>query len=120
MLCSRKKVPRALQWRISGCSRRVSCHCGAEAKFPSLETKVSWIDASLGSLQCRSCGLGKASGGSVQGAKALVNQGEERFERVSRAKFNVDTPDAGRQAGANLKESQPNLADRGHFEFGAS
>jgi hypothetical protein len=56
----------------------------------------------------------------VQGAKPLVNQGEERFERISRAKFNVDTPDAGRQAGSNFKESQPNLADQGHFEFGAS
>ena len=96
------------------------CRCGAETKFPSLEAKVSRVDPLFASLQCRSSGLGKASGGSVQSAEPLVNQGEERFERIRRAKFNVDTPDAGRQAGSNFKESQANLADRGHFEFGAS
>ena len=64
-------------------------------------------------------GFGKTLGGSVQGAESLVNQGEERFERISRAEFNVDTPDADRQAGGNFKESQTNLADRGSFEFGA-
>jgi hypothetical protein len=64
-------------------------------------------------------GFGKTLGGSVQGVESQVNQGEERFERISRAKFNVDTPDADRQAGSNFKESQTNLADRGSFEFGA-
>ena len=55
----------------------------------------------------------------MQGAESLVNQGKERFERISRAKFNVDTPDAGRQAGCNFKDAQTNLADTGRFEFGA-
>ena len=89
-------------------------------EFSLFRGKVSRVDALLLCLQCRSSGLGKALGGSVQGTEPLVNQGEERFERISRAKFNVDTSDADRQAGCNFKESQTNLADRGSFEFGAS
>jgi hypothetical protein len=89
--------------------------------FPSLETKVFPGRRTSWKPTVRVFpGLGKASGGSVQGGEPLVNQGEERFKRIRRAKFNVDTPDAGRQPGSNFKESQPNLADRGHFEFGAS
>ena len=87
--------------------------------FSLQRRKFSRVDALWRAYSADPPAWEKALVGSVQGAEPLVNQGEERFERISRAKFNVDTPDAGRQPGCNFKESQTNLADRGNFEFGA-
>ena len=119
VLSSKESSSRTCNGEIAGCSRWDFYHCGCEGQVSLFRDKGFPNRCPLGSLQCRSSGLGKASGGSLQSAEPLVNQGEERFERISRAKFNVDTPDAERQAGCNFKESQTNLADRGNFEFGA-
>ena len=62
--------------------------------------------------------LGEELSWSAQGAEALVNQAEERFEWISRAQFDVDPPDADGQTGRNFKESQSDLANGGTFQFG--
>jgi len=56
--------------------------------------------------------------GSAQGSQPLVNQPEERLQRISRTEFDMDAPDAGLQSSRNFKESQTDLSDGGNFEFG--
>ena len=118
MLCLRKNVSPEPAMANFWLFRTGFCHCGPEAKFSLFRDKTFPGRRALALPTVQIFRLGSL-GGSVQGAEPLVNQGEERFERISRAKFNVDTPDAGRQAGCNFKDAQTNLADRGNFEFGA-
>jgi hypothetical protein len=45
----------------------------------------------------------------------MMNLGEKPFERIGRAKFDVDPPDADFKPSGNFKKSQPDLADGGLF-----
>ena len=63
-------------------------------------------------------GFSRGLSGSAQGSQPLVNQPEERLQRISRTEFDMDAPDAGLQSSRNFKESQTDLADGGNFEFG--
>ena len=60
-------------------------------------------------LRAHSClapaALGVSLSGRAQGAESLMNQAKKRFERIGRAEFDVDTPDASFKASCNLKES---------------
>ncbi len=56
--------------------------------------------------------------GSAQDSQPLVNQSEERLQRISRTEFDMDSPDAGLQSSRNFKEPQTDLADGGSFQFG--
>ena len=50
-----------------------------------------------------------------QGRESMMNLGEKPFERIGRAKFDVDPPDADFKPSGNFKKSQPDLADGGLF-----
>ncbi len=121
MLCLRKKILHGRNGRFLAVQEGFFCIAVWRPKF-SLFRDESFParGAACRAYSAGLSGLGKASGGNLQGAESLVNQGEERFERICRAEFNVDTPDAGPQARCNFKESQTNLAHRGSFEFGAT
>lgn len=50
----------------------------------------------------------------------MMDLGEQPFEGIGRAQFDMDPPDADFEAGGNFKKPQPDLTNGGMFEFGAS
>ena len=49
-----------------------------------------------------------------------MDVGEKLFERIGRAQFDVDPPDADFEPGGNFKKPQPDLANGGMFQLAAS
>ena len=48
-----------------------------------------------------------------QGSEPMMDLGEKPFERIGRAQFDVDPPNADFEPGSNFKKPQPDLADCG-------
>ena len=73
--------------------------CPSETKFLHLDP-LSRGNSYLGSVSWV-----RMLSGTAQGTESLVNQAKERFERIGRAEFDVNTSDARFEPSGNLKES---------------
>ena len=55
-----------------------------------------------------------------QSPESMMNLGEQPFEGIGRAQFDMDPSHADFEAGGNFKKPQPDLTNGGMFEFGTS